>query len=123
MCAKWVPNLLTEDQKKQRVACATKRLAMFEPEGPKQLTDIVNGDETYVGLYNMPSKQGNMVWIDETGDRPVVLRPGFHTKKRLFTILFNYAGLVVVDVLPNKSTMTTKHYTETVLTKVVTAIQ
>lgn len=123
VCAKWVPHLLTEDQKKQRVTCATKMLAMFEPEGPKRLTDIVTGDETYVGFYNMPSKQANMVWIDEAGDRPVVLRPGFHTKKRLFTIFFNYAGPVVVDVLPNKSTMTTKHYTETVLTKVVAAIQ
>ena len=26
VCAKWVPHLLTEDQKKQRVACATKML-------------------------------------------------------------------------------------------------
>ena len=45
--------------------------------------------------------------IDEAGDRPVVLRPGFQSKKRLFTILFNHTGPLVVGILPEKSTTCT----------------
>ena len=64
-----------------------------------------------------------MVWIDEAGDRPVVLRPGFQRKKRLFTILFNHAGPLVVDILTEKTTKTSRHYTGTVLPKVVVVVQ
>jgi histone-lysine N-methyltransferase SETMAR len=71
----------------------------------------------------MPSKLAHMAWIDEAGDRPVVLRPGFSCKKRLLTIFFIYTGPLVVDILPEKTTMTSHHYTETVLPKVVAAVQ
>ena len=60
-----------------------------------------------------------VVWIDEVGDRPVVLRPGFLSKKRLFTMYFNHSGEMEVDILPKKTTMTSHHYTGTVLAKVV----
>ena len=56
-----------------------------------------------------------MVWIDETGDRPAVLRPGFQSKKRLFALLFNHAGLLMVDIKPEKTTMASRQYTGTVL--------
>ena len=71
----------------------------------------------------MPSKQANVVWIDEAGDRPVVLRTGFQSNKGLFTILFNHTGPLKVDILPEKTTMTSRHYTGTVLPTGVAACQ
>lgn len=66
----------------------------------------------------------NMLWIDEAGDRPVFCRPGLQSKKQLFTIYFNHAGPIVVDTLAEKTTMNTHvHYTVTVLTKSVAAVQ
>ena len=64
-----------------------------------------------------------MVWIDEAGDRSVVFRLGFQSKKQLFTIFFNHAGPLVVDILSDKTTMTSRHYTGTVLPNVVAAVQ
>ena len=60
----------------------------------------------------MPSKQTNNVWINETGDRPVVFRPGFQSKKLLFAIFPDHAGPLVVDKLLKKTKMTSHHYTE-----------
>ena len=57
----------------------------------------------------MPSKPTNNVWINETGDRPVVFRPGFQSKKLLFAIFSDHAG---VDKLLRKTKMTSHHYTE-----------
>ena len=99
------------------VSCAKQMLAMFE-QGPKPLTDVT-GDDTFISFYGMPSKQETMMWIDEAVDRPVVLGPGFQSKKRLVTILFNHAGPLVVDILPEKTTMTSRRYVGTVLPKVV----
>ena len=44
VCARWIPHLLTSDQKVQRLQCANSLLAMFQPNGPKRLTDIVTED-------------------------------------------------------------------------------
>ena len=60
---------------------------MFEPQGPKRLTDVTGG-KTFISVYDTPSKQANMMWIDVAGNIPVVFRPGFHSKKRLFTTVF-----------------------------------
>ena len=43
-----------------------------------------------------------MEWIDDARDRPVVLNPGFQSKKRLFTIIFKHAGPLVVDIFFRK---------------------
>ena len=48
----------------------------------------------------MFSKLANMLWIDEAGDRPDVLRPGF--RAMFSTVLFfNWTpGPLVVGILP-----------------------
>ena len=75
-------------------------LVVFEQQRPKRLTDVVTGDETTISFCGMPSKRASMVLIDEAEDGPVVLRPGFQNKKRLFSILFNHTEPLVVDILP-----------------------
>ena len=63
-----------------------------------------------------------MAWISEARVRPVIFRPGFQSKKRLFGIFFNHAGPLVVDILPGKTVLTSRHYIGTVLPKVVVAV-
>ncbi|GFR72378.1 transposase [Elysia marginata] len=58
---------------------------MFEPFGLKRLSDIVPGDETWFPFFIIPPKRLNRMWVDGQRDRPVVLRPGFQSRKRLFT--------------------------------------
>ncbi|GFR79546.1 transposase [Elysia marginata] len=59
---------------------------MFEPHGPKSLSDIVSGDETWSPFSIIPPKCLNSIRVDGQGDRPVVLRPGFQSRKRMFTV-------------------------------------
>ena len=88
LAARWVPHLLTEEQKKRRVDCARNLIQYFEPNGPKRLCDVVTGDETWLTFYGIPNKRCNRAWVGPDGDRPVVLRPGFQSRKRLFTVFF-----------------------------------
>ena len=122
VCARWIPHLLTVDQKRERVRCATELLNMFEPHGPKRLSDIVTGDETWFPFFIIPPKRLNRMWVDGQGDRPVVLRPGFQSRKRMFTVFFNYSGPLVVDILPQDTTMTATYYVQNVLSQVKSAI-
>ncbi|GFR58514.1 transposase [Elysia marginata] len=58
---------------------------MFEPLGRKRLSSIVSGDETWFPFFIIPPKRLNRMWVDWQRDRPVVLRPGFQSRKRMFT--------------------------------------
>ncbi|GFR71245.1 transposase [Elysia marginata] len=95
---------------------------MFEPLGLKRLSDIVPGVETWFPFFIIPPKRLNRIWVDGQGDRPVVLLPGFQSRKNMFTVFFNYSGPLVVDILPQDTTMTTTYYVQNVLSQVKSAI-
>ncbi|GFS27386.1 transposase [Elysia marginata] len=95
---------------------------MHEPHGPKRLSDIVTGVETWYPFFIIPPKRPNRMWVDWKGDRPVVLRPGPQIRKRMFTVFFNYSGPLVVDILPQDTTMTATYYVQNVLSQVKSAI-
>lgn len=59
--ARWIPHVLTPKQKRNRVKCAQELLRMFELNGPKRLTDLVTGDETWITFYGIPNKRSNMM--------------------------------------------------------------
>ncbi|GFS11222.1 transposase, partial [Elysia marginata] len=112
---RWIPHLLTVDQKRERVRCAVELLNMFESLGLKRLSNIVPGDETWFPFFIIPPKRLNRMWVDGQGDRPVVLRPGFQSRKRMFTVFFNYSGPLVVDILHQDTTMTATYYVQKML--------
>ena len=115
LAARWEPDLLNDDQKKQRVACSCKLLNEFEHNGPKQLCDKVTGNESWLMFYGIPNKCCNRMWVGPNRDQPVVLRPGFQSCRWLFSIFFNTKGLVAIDILPEKSTTAASYYTQAVL--------
>ena len=121
-CSRWIPHLLTVDQKRQRVAICRDLLNQFEPNGPKRLSDVATGDECWIPYFVTPHKQKNMVWLAEDSPRPQILKPGFRSKKRMFTIFFNSQGPIIVDVMPEGATITAAYYTNTVLTQLVQKI-
>ncbi|GFS06493.1 transposase [Elysia marginata] len=95
---------------------------MFEPHGPKRLSDIVTDNDTCYPFFIIPPKRLNRMWVDGQEDRPVVLRPGFQSRKRMFTVFFNYSDPVAVDILPQDTTMTSTYYVQNMLSQVKSAI-
>ncbi|GFS01227.1 transposase [Elysia marginata] len=88
----------------------------------KRLSYIVTGGETWFPFFIIPPKRLNRMWVDGQGDRPVVLRPGFQSRKRMFTVFFNYSGPLVVDILTQDTTMTATYYIQNMLSQVKSAI-
>ena len=55
--ARWVPHLLTDEQKRQRVKVAKKLLQMFPKYDKKQFANVVTDDETWVQSFLNPSER------------------------------------------------------------------
>ena len=51
------------------------------------------------------------------------MKTAFRSRKRMFTLFFNTQGPVVVDIMPDKATITATYYTTSVLAKVLLHIQ
>ena len=71
----------------------------------KNLTQIglnVTGHECWISYLTTNNKRLNMVWLAEDEPRPEVLKTGFRSRRRMFTIFFNSQGPVVVDIMPGK---------------------
>ena len=48
ICARWVPHLLTDEQKQSRVRLASQVIEKYDKCDPRRLEEIVTGDETWI---------------------------------------------------------------------------
>ena len=62
LCARWVPKMLTEVYKTQRMSKGRKFLVHYCAEGDKYNKRTVTGDETIILCMNVEIKQQSMQW-------------------------------------------------------------
>ena len=59
--ARWVPHLLTDEQKRQLVKVAKKLPQMFPKYDKKQVANVVTGDETWFHYFEPVRKVSNKI--------------------------------------------------------------
>ena len=119
ICARWVPHLLTDEQKQSRVRLASQVIEKYDKCDPHHLEDIVTGDETWIYHFQPDSKAKNKVWVSSEGDRPVIVRRCKTSNSLLYAIFFDSKGPVLQIQVPKGSSVTGKFYKESVLTHLV----
>jgi len=62
VCARWVPRMLTQEHKEQRMQVFQDLLNQYEAEGDNFLDRIITGDETRCHHYEPESKRQYMEW-------------------------------------------------------------
>ncbi|UYV72102.1 hypothetical protein LAZ67_9001813 [Cordylochernes scorpioides] len=62
VCARWVPRLLSENHKQQRMEAARGFLEMHRRDGDQLFSRIVTGDESWVHHSTPETKRQSMVW-------------------------------------------------------------
>ena len=72
ICVRWVPNLLTDEQKQSRVRLSLQVIEKYDKCDPHHLEEIVTGDETWIYHFQPDSKAKNKVWVSSEGHRPAL---------------------------------------------------
>ncbi|XP_061193231.1 protein GVQW3-like [Saccostrea echinata] len=62
VCARWVPKLLSADEKNRRVLASEEFLRRWKNEGELFLNRIITTDETWLHLFDPETKQQSMMW-------------------------------------------------------------
>ena len=115
--ARWVPHLLTDEQKRQRVKVAKKLLQMFPKYDKKQFANVVTGDETWVHYFEPVRKVSNKIWAPKHSKRPTIAKRSLSTKKVLYAIFFSGEGVAIKVPVKKGKSITWKYYKDVVLKK------
>ena len=118
--ARWMPQLLTDERKRQRVKMAIKLFQMFPKYDKKHFANFVTGNETWVHYFEPIRKVSNKIWAPKHSKRPGIAKRSLSAKNVLYAI-FSGEGVAIKvpvkkhhrKVLPRRS----NEETEKVLSK------
>ena len=117
VCARWVPHLLTEEQKTQRLKCTRELLKTYVCNS-WVISNLLTGDETWVHMFEPQRRADNKQWKQKDQKCPCIAKRTISSKKMLYAIFFNSSGLVLQMPCPSGHTVTGRFYKNSVLKKV-----
>lgn len=110
LSARWVPRLLTVDQKRKRVTTSEACLAMYNRNPSEFLRRYVTVDETWVHHYTPETKQQSKQWTS-TGERaPKKAKTVCSAGKVMATVFWDSQGVIFIDFLEKGKTITGAYY-------------
>ena len=112
VCSRWVPRLLTNQMKVDRVTKAQEILDRYFHEGEAFLKRIVTGDEVWLHYYDPETKQQSSEWKRPTEPTPLKPRATKSAGKIMAVFFFDSEGVIYRYIVPRGTTVTGNLYIE-----------
>ena len=87
MCARWIPHLLTPEQKKDNVEKDSVLLSRFKNRDSCRLREVVTGDKNWLYFFEPDNKLNNKMWVGENNEHPMVARCNRSVRRVIYPIL------------------------------------
>ena len=97
--ARWVPKLLTQEQKKARVDISLSLLQLLQDQ-PDFLSRIVTTDESWFHYYEPETKAQSSQWKAKGEPTPLKAATVAWTRKQMATVFWDRGGILQIDWLP-----------------------
>lgn len=109
--AKFVPRLLTDEQRATRVRVCKSNLQEFE-RNPAMIRHIITGDESSFSTYQPESKESSRQWMTKgkAAGRPKKALRCTTKKSTMLICFFDIDGLVHHEFVPPKTKVTSDFY-------------
>lgn len=109
VAAKFLPRLMTDEQKAHRVDVC--RQLLEQSNGDETfLQRIITGDETWVYGYDIETKVQSSQWIVKGSPRPKKARQSRSNVKVMLTVFFDFHGIVHFEFVPQGETVNRVYY-------------
>ena len=97
VATKFVPRVLTEDQKANHVNISQELLDRVSVD-ENFLKTIVTGDETWV--YDVETKAQSSQWVGQVSPRPKKARMSRSNMKMMLLVFFDWQGIIQHEFVP-----------------------
>ncbi|KAI6655304.1 Transposase [Oopsacas minuta] len=109
--ARWVPKLLSKEQKHERVRVSKELLSRYKTE-EDFLDRIVTGHGTWFHYYEPESKTQSKQWKRRDEPVPIKVKAVKSAGKRMATVFCDRKGIIHLDWLPEKTTINSDYYVD-----------
>lgn len=110
LSARWVPRLLTHDQKRIRVQNSEECLDRFQKNKADFLRRFVTTDETWVHHYTPESKIQSKQWTESGCSGPKKAMAVKSAGKVMASVFWDASGILMIDYLPKGKTINGEYY-------------
>jgi len=116
LCARWVPRLLTADQKRTHMKISEQCLERFNKNKTDFVHRFITTDETWIHHYTPESKQQSKQWTEAGCLAPKKTRSVPSAGKVMASVFWDPEGILFIDYLEKGKTITGEYYSN-LLTK------
>jgi len=109
--AKFVPRLLTDDQKENRVEISQELLANAN-SNENFLKNIITGDEMWVYGYDVETKMQPSQWMGKGSPQPKKSTMSWSKIKVMLVVFFDWKGIVSHEFVPHGQMVNKQLYQE-----------
>lgn len=112
LSARWVPRLLTLDNKRNRMTTSKLCLDMFKRNPKEFLRRFVTVDETWIHHYTPEMKEQSKQWTSSGEHAPKKAKTVPSAGKVMATVFWDSKGIIFIDYLEKGRTITGQYYAQ-----------
>lgn len=110
LCARWVPRLLTADQRQRRVDDSSKCLELYKQNPVEFSRRYITVDETWIHHYTPETKEQSKQWTKGGEPAPKKAKSALSAGKVMATVFWDARGVIHVDYLQKGRTINGVYY-------------
>ena len=112
VCARWVPRLLSEDDRKRRISASRDFIRRWRASGDAFLDRIITTDETWLYFFDPETKQQSSVWTVKGSAPPKKARVSKSAGKRMCIMFMDRTGIILTHFVPEDQTVNSSYYSK-----------
>lgn len=110
--ARWVPKLLSDEERETRVRCSSAFLERYEAEGDAFLDRIVTTDETWLHYFDPETKAQSSIWKTPATPPPKKARVQRSCGKEMFIFFMDRHGMILQHRVQDRRTVNAEYYSK-----------
>lgn len=114
VCARWVPRVLTDEDRMKRVAASQAFLRKWRSAKERFLDRIITTDETWLYYYDPETKQQSSQWVTKGQGPPEKARVCKSAGKIMCVMFMDRKGILLTHFVPQGKTVNAAYYSKVI---------